>query len=210
MKKFHLFDLDGTLTNSMPVWAKTMLSIIDEEGVAYPEDIVRIITPLGYEGTADYFISLGVKTPRAELIAKMFARAEAAYAHEIDLKPGVAAYLKKLTDAGYSCNLLTASPHRCVDACLRRNGIDSFFTHSWTIEDFRQKKDDPAIYHEAAHRLGCTTADLCFYDDNLMALKAGKQSGMATVGVHDPFSDPYRQEIEQLTDRYIESFEELL
>lgn len=210
MKKFHLFDLDGTLTDSMPVWARTMLSIIEEEGVPYPGDIVRIITPLGYEGTADYFISLGVKTEREALIAKMFARAEAAYANEIVLKPGVAAYLQKLANAGYSCNLLTASPHRCVDPCLKRNGIDLYFDHIWTLEDFTLTKGNPAIYHEAAGRLGCTTADLCFYDDNLMALTAGKESGMATVGVQDPFSDPYRQEIEQLTDRYIESFEELL
>ncbi|MBQ8894444.1 MAG: HAD-IA family hydrolase [Clostridia bacterium] len=210
MKPMHLFDFDGTLADSMPVWARTMLSIIEEAGVPYPADIIRIITPLGYEGTADYFISLGVKTPKEELIATMFSRAEKAYAEEIVLKPGVAAYIKKLTAAGCSCNVLTASPHRCVDPCLKRNGIYDLFDRVWTLEDFSLTKGEPAIYHQAAERLGTTAADLCFYDDNLVALTAGKKSGMETVGVYDPCSDDYRREIEELTDRYIESFEELL
>lgn len=210
MKKYHLFDMDGTLTNSMPVWARTMLSIIDESGVPYPEDIVRIITPLGYGGTADYFISLGVTTPREELINTMFERAEKGYAEEIVLKAGVADYIKKLNAAGCSCNVLTASPHRCVDPCLKRNGIYDLFDHVWTLEDFTTLKGDPQIYRDAAARLGISTAELCFYDDNLVALTAGKESGMEVVGVYDPCSDGFLAEIKALVPRFIESFEELL
>ena len=52
--KYYLFDFDGTLVDSMPYYAKAMLQILDENGISYPEDIVKTITPLGYGGTADY------------------------------------------------------------------------------------------------------------------------------------------------------------
>ena len=58
--KQYLFDFDGTLVDSMPTFASVMLRILDETGTPYGEDIVRIITPLGLKGTADYFVSIGV------------------------------------------------------------------------------------------------------------------------------------------------------
>ncbi len=208
MKKYHLFDFDGTLGDSMPVWAGTMLKILDAAGISYPDDVVRIITPLGYGGTADYFISLGIKTPREKLIEQMYAMAEDAYTNVIILKPGVADYVQRLTDAGCSCNVLTASPHWLIDPCLKRNGLYDCFDKIWTIEDFDMTKDQPEIYLEAARRLGCSVDEVCFYDDNLVALQTAKKAGMMVVGVRDPFSDPYRAEIEALTDAYFETFEE--
>lgn len=67
-KKFYLFDFDGTLVNSMPSYIKGMLGILEEEGVKYAKDIIKIITPLGFGGTAKYFIeNFGLKTTKEEL-----------------------------------------------------------------------------------------------------------------------------------------------
>ena len=59
-KKTYLFDFDGTLVDSMPTFASLMLRILDENSIKYGEDIVKVITPLGYRGTAEYFRSLGI------------------------------------------------------------------------------------------------------------------------------------------------------
>ena len=55
----YLFDFDGTLVDSMPSYVSVMLRILDENGIEYEDDIVKIITPLGYAGTAEYFKKMG-------------------------------------------------------------------------------------------------------------------------------------------------------
>ena len=55
--KYYLFDFDGTLVDSMPTFCSSMLRILQENHVSYPEDVTKIITPLGLNGTADYFIT---------------------------------------------------------------------------------------------------------------------------------------------------------
>lgn len=210
MKKYCLFDLDGTLVDSMSTWAGTMLKILEEENMTYPDDTVRVITPLGYKGTAKHFIKLGVKKDEDTLIDRMYELAADAYADYVVLKAGVKDYIKKLTSEGISCNVLTASPHRVADICLKRNGVYDLFDNVWTIEDFDMTKDNPQIYCDAAKKLGCTTDDICFFDDNIIALKAGKDSGCTVYGVYDSFSDDATDLIKQLVDKYIVTFEELL
>ena len=93
----YLFDFDGTLVDSMPTYASVMLRILDESGVEYPEDIIKIITPLGFIGTADYYVEkLGVKESREELIAKMNDYCYFEYKNNVPAKETVIETLREL------------------------------------------------------------------------------------------------------------------
>ena len=59
--KTYLFDFDGTLVDSMPTYGALMIRILNESGIEYPSNIIKIITPLGFIGTAEYFIGMGMK-----------------------------------------------------------------------------------------------------------------------------------------------------
>jgi beta-phosphoglucomutase-like phosphatase (HAD superfamily) len=71
MIKAYLFDFDGTLVDSMPTFVNSMLRILDESGIKYDENIIKIITPLGVAGTANYYKELGVKGSTEDIIMKM-------------------------------------------------------------------------------------------------------------------------------------------
>ena len=86
----YLFDFDGTLVDSMPRWIRKMLRILDEYGIAYGEDIIRTITPLGDLGCARYFQELGVPLSVEELFQMMDEYAIPAYRDEIPAKETVA------------------------------------------------------------------------------------------------------------------------
>ncbi|MBR6603543.1 MAG: hypothetical protein IKK94_05965, partial [Clostridia bacterium] len=86
--KNHIFDLDGTIANSMGHWARTMLSIVDDAKVSYPEDIIKQITPLGDRGIAKYFIALGVKGSEESIIERMHEIAYPKYRDIIEAKDG--------------------------------------------------------------------------------------------------------------------------
>ena len=206
----YLFDFDGTLVDSMPTFVSVMLRILDENNIEYSDDIVKIITPLGYHGTAKYFIELGLKLPLEKITEKMVAYALDAYANKIGEKSNVISTLNALRARGDDLNVLTASPHTMLDPCLKRLGIFELFTNVWSCDDFGTTKANPEIYRMAAEKLGAEVGDVIFLDDNYNADKTAKEAGMTVYGVYDPSSAEFENDIKAITDRYIYDFKELL
>ena len=209
--KTYLFDFDGTLVDSMPTFGSVMLRVLDESGVSYPADIIKIITPLGYGKTASYFRdNLGVADSVEEITKKINAYALNAYENEIPAKENVISTLVELKKRGCSLNILTASPHKMLDPCLKRLGIYELFDRVWSCEDFGTTKADPNIYKEAAKQLGRSVEEVIFLDDNLGADITAKSAGMQVYGVYDDSSRDFVSEITAVSDRYIYDFRELL
>jgi len=208
--KTYIFDFDGTLVDSMPTWSGKMINILHTSGTDYPADIIKIITPLGDLGTAAYFRDvLGVKRTVEEMLAQMDDYALPKYRDEIGFKEGVYEYLKILKDKGCSLNVLTASPHKMVDPCLKRLGVFDWFDNVWTCDDFKRTKSDVLIYTEAAARIGSAVTQTVFFDDNINALNTAAQSGMFTVGVYDKSGEDFAEQMKGTADLYVYSFREL-
>ena len=207
--KTYLFDFDGTLVDSMPVYAAMMLRILEENGVPHEKDIIKTTTPLGYPKTAELFASMGLAKPVEEIIAIMNERAVKAYTHDVEAKAHVIDALRRLKARGDSLNVLTASPHAMLDPCLKRLGVFELFDNVWSCEDFATTKADPAIYHMAAARIGAPVHEIWFLDDNLGADRTAKRAGMRVCGVYDASSAEYAQEIREACDAYIEDFSQI-
>lgn len=205
-----LFDFDGTLVDSMPTYSRMMLGILNDYGVAYPDNVLKITTPLGYAGTARYFRTLGIPATEEELIARMNREALAAYSSLIPAKANVAEVLRALRARGDDLNVLTASPHTMLDPCLKNNGIYDLFTNVWSCEDFGTTKADPNIYRMAAKRLDKAVDEVWFLDDNLEADTTAVKAGMMVCGVYDDSSADVEEQIRAVAHRYIRDFTELL
>ncbi|MBE6549466.1 MAG: HAD family hydrolase [Ruminococcaceae bacterium] len=210
MKKTYLFDFDGTLVDSMPTFVSVMLRILDENQVKYGSDIVKIITPLGYRGTAEYFRKLGIDESVESLVAKMNRYAKEEYTYRIMAKESVVDTLRALKERGADLNVLTASPHDALDPCLKRIGIWDLFTNVWSCDDFENTKADPDIYKSAAKKIGECVENIIFIDDNVGAVKTAKLAGMMAYGIYDPSSSEYIDEMKAISDRYIVKLSELL
>ncbi|MEE0929105.1 MAG: HAD family hydrolase [Acutalibacteraceae bacterium] len=205
-----LFDFDGTLVDSMPSYVSSTLKILEENNISYGDDIIKIITPLGLLGAAKYFIKLGVKKTVEEIVEDMKKYMLDDYFYTIPAKTDVIQTLKKLKSMGANLNVLTASPHITLDACLKRLEIYDLFTHIWSCDDFGTTKADPEIYKMAAEKIGERVENILFLDDNLNADVTAKKAGMKVCGVYDKSSDEYTEEIKEATDYYIYNFSELL
>ena len=206
----YFFDFDGTLVDSMPTYVASMLRILDENGIPYEKDIVKIITPLGVKGTAEYFIELGVKKSLLEIVEDMNKYMLDGYFNVIPAKENVVSVLKELKRRGASLNVLTASPHITLDACLKRLELYDLFDNVWSCDDFCTTKADPEIYKMAAGKLNKNVSEVLFLDDNLNADQTAKKAGMKVCGVYDDSSKEYVNEIKAATDYYIYNFSELL
>ena len=207
----YLFDFDGTLVDSMPTYVAAMLRILDENGIPHDQNTVKIITPLGLNGAADYYIhDLGLNMLKEQLVSLMKAYMQDAYFYTIPAKSNVESVLRELKRQGASLNVLTASPHLTLDACLKRLGLWELFDNIWSCEDFATTKADPQIYVRAAEKMGTSVDQVLFLDDNLNADTTAKAAGMPVCGVYDPSSKDYVEQLKAITDYYIDDFQELL
>lgn len=207
--KTYIFDFDGTLVDSMDTWAGVYIKLLDDHEISYPEDIVKIITPFGNNGAAKYCISLGLKMTVEEIAEHNHNILSQRYGFEIPEKSNVTETLKRLKNGGCSLNVLTASPHKYLDPCLKRIGIFDLFDNIWSIDDFGHSKAEIIIYEKAAQRLN-TTVDKCvFADDNFIALKTAKEAGMFTLGVYDKSSEDLLEGIKSVSDKYITDFSQI-
>lgn len=207
----YLFDFDGTLVDSMPTFCSCMLRILDENNISYANDIVKIITPLGLNGTAEYFINeLGLQMSNEHLMLQMKEYMLDAYFYTIPAKSNVISVLQELKQRGASLNVLTASPHITLDACLKRLGMWDLFDNIWSCDDFNTTKADPNIYVMAAAKMQTSVENVLFLDDNLDADKTAKSAGMSVCGVYDDSSKDYVNQMKAATDFYIYDFKELL
>lgn len=204
-----LFDFDGTLVDSMPAFVGVMLRILDENNIKYGSDIIKIITPLGYKGSAKYFRQLGLDMPEEEIVALMNKYALAEYTYSIEAKNTVIDTLRRLKNDGAGLNVLTASPHTMLDVCLKRLGIFDIFDNVWSCDDFDTTKSNPEIYKMAAEKIGRPIEEILFLDDNFNAVEAAAKSGIRTGGVYDPSSEEYTDMIKSVTDCYVREFSEL-
>ena len=211
MKNAYLFDFDGTLVDSMPTFISAMLRILDENGISYDSDIIKIITPLGLNGTAEYYINqMGVKMSKERLMGIMKDYMMDAYFHTIPAKANVPEVLRELKARGASLNVLTASPHITLDACLKRLGLWELFDNIWSCDDFNTTKADPQIYVRAAEKMNTTVENVLFLDDNLNADLTAKAAGMQVCGVYDDSSKDFVEQMKAANDYYIYDFQELL
>jgi len=207
----YLFDFDGTLVNSMPTFVAGMLRILDDHQITYEEkNIIKTITPLGYQGTAKYYTELGVPMSQEDILETMQCYMIEAYTNTVPAKKNVISVLKTLHSQGASLNVLTASPHAMLDPCLKRLGISDLFTNVWSCDDFHTTKSNPGIYKAAAEKIGQPANKILFLDDNYTAAVTAKETGMLVCGVFDESSAEYETEIRQVVDYYIRDFSELL
>jgi HAD superfamily hydrolase (TIGR01509 family) len=209
-RKTYLFDFDGTLVNSMATFSSVMIRILDEHGIKYGDDIIKIITPLGYGGTAKYFRELGIDRSLEDLVATMNEYARPDYENVIPAKEGVIDTLRALKERGESLNILTASPHIMLDPCLIRLGIYDLFDNVWSSDDFGTTKSNPEIYKMAAERLGVAVGEVIFVDDNVNAVRTAKTAGAVAYGIFDESSADSVEEMKSVAARYLLRLEELI
>lgn len=207
----YIFDFDGTLVDSMPIWIEKMFLILRKEGIECTDQLIKKITPLGDMGVAQYFKNtLGVKMSIGEMLNMMDDFALPHYEKNIVLKNGVYKYLVYLKKKGCSLNILSASPHKMIDVCLKNNGIFEMFDNVWCSGDFNMAKSNPCIYKKISAELNTSTENIVMFDDNPEAISASTKAGLYTVGVYDKSSIAFSTEIKQIANLYIKTFQDLI
>lgn len=203
-----IFDLDGTLLDSMPWWEGLGENYLIARGKTPEPDIRVHFKRLTLEGSARYMQQTYGLTESVEEIARgIMAGIDNAYRTEIPLKPGVASALEQLASAGVAMCVATASERDVVEAALERLGIAHYFSALFTCGEVGASKTEPLIFEMALAHLGTRREATLVMEDSLHAIETAHAAGFPTCAIAEPTSADDLPAILKLADFYIESFE---
>ena len=206
-----IFDMDGTLLDSMPIWKGLGAAMLRDLGFTPDAALEAKLKTLSLrDGVAyckDYYqLSQTVD----QLVGLVFDKIHEFYCERVQTKPGVEKFLSLLKMEGVWMYVATATDRHLAQAALRCAGIDGYFRGIVTTADVSKGKDEsPEIYERAMTRLQSNKRDTVIFEDALHAIRTAKAAGFRVAAVYDASAEDDQEEIRSLADYYIRSFEEM-
>lgn len=207
--KGAIFDLDGTLIDSMGVWEKVDRDFLEKRNIEIPEDLSKAIRHMTFRDAALYFKDRFQLPEDIDSIMREWdAMVYYEYAHNIALKPGAREYITCLKERGIKVGLATSSRSSLLEAVLKNNGVLYYFDAIATIDEVKGIRGS-RIFYLAAQKLGLKPDECVVFEDILVAVLSAKEAGMKVVGVFDECSRHEMEEIKYHADMYIKDFSQL-
>lgn len=207
-----IFDLDGTLLDSMGVWQDVDRIFFEKRGMECPEDYGRALSGKSYRESAEYTIErFGLSESWEEIVHEWTEQVVEEYSHNVCLNSGAYAYLKYLRKAGVKLAVATALPEYLYRPCLENLGILHWFEALCSTDETGGRgKARGEVFLLAANRLGVEPGKCAVFEDVLEGIQGAKCAGMAAYCKKDVHAAFAHAEIESIADGMIDSFEDLL
>lgn len=185
-KKAYIFDLDGTLADSMHVWDTIARDWLLAHGFFPGDDLEEIIADMTLQQSAEYIIAkLSLSATPQELIDDWMNMVYTEYAQTISLKQGVYAFLESCCNKGILMAIATSCFPKACEELLKRTGIRTFFQTIVYSDEVGKNKTHPDIYLLAAKRLGILPQQCVVFEDTYFTLQGVRKAGMQIVAVYD-------------------------
>lgn len=210
-KKAFLFDLDGTLVDSMWIWKSIDVEYLGRFGLELPDDLQSSIEGMSFSETAQYFKErFAIPDSLEEMKADWNRMAWEKYLQEVPLKPGVRDFLVYYRARGVKMAVATSNSRELAEAVIAVHGLTDIFDAVVTGCDVAHGKPSPDIYLEAAAKLGVLPGECLVFEDIVAGIQAGRNAGMEVAAVEDAYSLYQMEQKKELADIYIADYTGLL
>lgn len=211
-KKAAIFDLDGTLVDSMWMWEQIDVEYLGKFNILeIPSKLKQEIEGRSFTETAAYFKEkFQIPDSLDKIKADWNEMAYEKYSKEVPLKPGASEFIEYALKNGLKLGIATSNSRELVNAVVHAHHLEQAFGSVITGCEAKAGKPAPDIYLLSAERLGVLPSECIVFEDIPMGIRAGKSAGMEVCAVEDEFSIPQREEKKRLADYYITSYKEIL
>lgn len=208
--KAFIFDLDGTLIDSMPLWDEIYAAPFEKSGIPVPDGYLLAVNHMSLDECVKYTLeSTPLRCDAKALVSAWSGLAAKAYGESVPLKDGASDLLRFLRSEGIRLAIATALPLSLAMPCLKRLGVAEFFDAILSTDDVSRGKDDPAVYFAAAEKLGAIPSECAVVEDSHVGIAVAAKAGFFTIGVFDKSSIKHEDEISAIADVYVRSLVEI-
>ena len=211
-----IFDMDGTLVDSMWMWKKIDIDYLKRYGVAAPHDpqqietIQKEIEGMSFTETAIYFKEKFKITDSLEQIKQDWNQmAYEIYCTKVPYKKGALKFLEYCKANGKKMGVATSNSRELVDAVGKILHFDQYFDCIMTSCEAKRGKPAPDVYLAVAERLGVEPSRCLVFEDLPAGIKAGNAAGMTVIAIEDDYSKDMKQEKIELAEYFINDYEDL-
>ncbi|HOM43436.1 MAG: HAD family phosphatase [Clostridia bacterium] len=209
--KAVIFDVDGTLIDSMWIWKQVDIEFLGKRGIPLPERLQMEIEGMSYSETAVYFKErFNLPESLEEIKEEWRLMAEDYYKRHIQLKSGAKDFLKLLYDKGLTLGIATSNSRELVDCMLANHGIRKYFSNIRTSCEVEKGKPYPDVYLKVAEDMGIDPCRCLVFEDTLSGVMAAKSAGMRVFAMADEISLESKDKLIELAEGYIHSFNEVM
>ena len=208
--KCGIFDMDGTLIDSMPMWRGLGRGILLRRGIQPRPDFHETMKPLTMrEGCAYCKTAYDLPESTAEIIEECFGVVRDFYRTQAAPLPGVPEFLVQQKAQGVKLYVATATDRPLAEIALQTSGLAGYFDGMLTCAEAGAGKQQPDIYEQTLALSGCAKEEAIIFEDALHAIRTAKKAGFRVAAIHDPTLTESHAEIRALADYYIETYETL-
>lgn len=210
--KGAIFDMDGTLLDSMPVWHRLTQNYLKQFNVHITDEDFAACEGFSQPEVADYFLARHPELPltRETMLGGMDALITSRYESIAVPKDGVLDFLERMRRQGVKMAIATLTARRHAEKALLDRDMMQYFEFMLTIEDIGVSKREPDIYLAAAERLGLAPADCMVFEDAPYAGVTAHRAGFHLCGLAEPAYAAGEAELRSVSDVFIErSYSEL-
>lgn len=209
--KACIFDLDGTLVDSMWMWPDIDREYLGRFGIEYDDNLKNEIDGISFHETAVYFKNkFGISDSIEKICKDWEDMAYDKYKNEVKEKRGCQKFLEQLKSKGIKMGIATSNKRSMVDVVLESLGMKNFFEVITTSDEVKKGKPAPDVYLTTAKLLNVEPKHCLVFEDVVAGIIAGKSAGMKVCAVEDDFTREVRQRKKELSDYYIDDYSELL
>ncbi len=205
-----IFDLDGTLIDSMWMWKTIDIEFLGERGYELPLDLQDSIAGMSFSETAVYFKERFALLESTDEIKRIWNdMAMDIYTHRVGFKPGARDFLDRIRALGIKTGIATSNSIELLTAVLDALNIRELFDEIHTACEVERGKPCPDIYLLTADRLGVAPSQCLVFEDIMQGIEAGHAAGMKVCAVYDDFSKNENEAKRSAADYYIEHYDEV-
>lgn len=205
-----IFDVDGTLLDSLSIWDTVAEDYLRSLGIEPRENLAETFKTFSLEQSAEYCRSVyGVKQSVKEIMDGIDAMMETFYRQTAPLKPGAAEFLRALAQNGVKMAVATATDRYLIEAALTRCGVRAYFLDLFTCTSVGKSKNEPDIYRAAREALGTKKEDTWVFEDAYHAAKTAADDGFPVAALFDASEDE-QDALKKTAKLYLRSFEDAL
>ncbi len=210
MIKGAIFDVDGTLFDSMDAWHNAGYNYLKSLGITADKNIGDLFFSMTMDEVVEYMQENFDVPKDKEVVARgIHDQVEHYYRDLTELKPGALNLLKKMRDKGIPCTIATSTDRFLIEMGLEKAGISGYFVGIFTTTEVGKGKSFPDIFQNAMDLMGTEARDTWLFEDGLYSMITAKAYGMPVVGVYDRVSHEDQDAIREVADIYVENLEDL-